>query len=101
MLGPFGCGKTYTLSECIKVLVTHIPESCVLVCTHSNSAADIYVDNLDKWNSKAYAKVRLGRVVFINQFFLVQGETPLNLFRLYYTGRRMNTIPNVVKKYCK
>lgn len=54
MLGPFGCGKTRTLCECIELLALHMPNSCMLVCTHSNSAADIYVENLDvKWNSKS------------------------------------------------
>lgn len=47
VLGPFGCGKTRALSECIQVLALHMPKSRVLVCTHSNSAADIYVENLD------------------------------------------------------
>ncbi len=54
VLGPFGCGKTRALSECIEVLTLHMPKSCVLVCTHSNSAADLYVENLDtQWRSKA------------------------------------------------
>lgn len=52
VLGPFGCGKTRTLSECIALLTVHMPTTRLLVCTHSNSAADIYVENLDaKWAS--------------------------------------------------
>lgn len=53
VLGPFGCGKTRTLSECIAALAIHMPSTRVLVCTHSNSAADLYVENLDaEWSSK-------------------------------------------------
>lgn len=43
VLGPFGCGKTKTLFECVKLLTMNVPDVRVLICTHSNSAADLYV----------------------------------------------------------
>ena len=43
MLGPFGCGKTKALLECVKLLSLYDSNARILVCTHNNSAADIYV----------------------------------------------------------
>ena len=43
LCGPFGTGKTRTLQEALVLLITVVPNSRVLVCTHSNSAADLYV----------------------------------------------------------
>ena len=52
MCGPFGCGKTRTLRECIVLMLRHNPSSRMLICTHSNSAADLYVEDIHKeWTS--------------------------------------------------
>ena len=40
--GPFGTGKTFTLNQAIRELVTR-EGNRVLLCTHTNSAADIHV----------------------------------------------------------
>ncbi|XP_048877850.1 helicase with zinc finger domain 2-like isoform X2 [Brienomyrus brachyistius] len=40
--GPFGTGKTYTLATAAKELVRQ-PGTRVLICTHTNSSADLYV----------------------------------------------------------
>ncbi len=40
--GPYGTGKTFTFAQCIKGILD-LPNTRVLVCTHSNSAADLYV----------------------------------------------------------
>ncbi|XP_048877851.1 helicase with zinc finger domain 2 [Brienomyrus brachyistius] len=40
--GPFGTGKTYTLATVAKELVRQ-PGTRVLICTHTNSSADLYV----------------------------------------------------------
>ncbi|KAM5246258.1 3'-5' exoribonuclease HELZ2 [Ctenodactylus gundi] len=40
--GPFGTGKTYTLAMAILEIVRQ-PHTKVLLCTHTNSAADIYI----------------------------------------------------------
>ncbi|XP_036386794.1 helicase with zinc finger domain 2-like [Megalops cyprinoides] len=40
--GPFGTGKTFTLATAAKELVRQ-PGTRVLICTHTNSSADLYV----------------------------------------------------------
>ncbi|GAB1287336.1 Helicase with zinc finger domain 2 [Apodemus speciosus] len=40
--GPFGTGKTYTLAMAALEVVQQ-PQTKVLICTHTNSAADIYI----------------------------------------------------------
>lgn len=50
LLGPFGTGKTQTLAEAVKVLIgrknANPSSTCrILICTHSNSAADHYIEN--------------------------------------------------------
>ena len=54
VLGPCGCGKTYTLIECAKMLALNAPETYLLICTLSNSAADLYVE---KMNSELESKL--------------------------------------------
>ncbi|XP_014642761.1 PREDICTED: helicase with zinc finger domain 2 [Ceratotherium simum simum] len=41
--GPFGTGKTYTLAMA-SLEVIRQPHTKVLICTHTNSAADIYIE---------------------------------------------------------
>ena len=53
VLGPFGCGKTRTLKECVKLLCLHFSETRILICTHTNSAADLYVLGMhEEWASE-------------------------------------------------
>ncbi|KAL0977837.1 hypothetical protein UPYG_G00161960 [Umbra pygmaea] len=40
--GPFGTGKTFTLATAARQLVLQ-PHTKVLICTHTNSSADLYV----------------------------------------------------------
>ena len=42
ILGPYGTGKTFTLGRAIEQLLL-TGDNRVLVCTHSNSAADLYI----------------------------------------------------------
>ena len=46
VLGPFGVGKTRTLCESIKLITWNFPDTHILVCTHSNSAANLYVKDI-------------------------------------------------------
>ncbi|KAL9698538.1 hypothetical protein quinque_001979 [Culex quinquefasciatus] len=49
LIEPFGTWKTYTLAQAIKKLLLQ-PESKILICTHLNSAADLYIkDYLHPW----------------------------------------------------
>ncbi|XP_054835850.1 LOW QUALITY PROTEIN: helicase with zinc finger domain 2 [Eublepharis macularius] len=40
--GPFGTGKTFTLARATLEIIKQ-PQARVLICTHTNSAADIYI----------------------------------------------------------
>ena len=42
VFGPFGTGKTLTLNQAIRQLVTR-KRNRILLCTHTNSAADLHV----------------------------------------------------------
>nr|XP_015220183.1 PREDICTED: helicase with zinc finger domain 2 [Lepisosteus oculatus]XP_015220184.1 PREDICTED: helicase with zinc finger domain 2 [Lepisosteus oculatus]XP_015220185.1 PREDICTED: helicase with zinc finger domain 2 [Lepisosteus oculatus] len=47
--GPFGTGKTYTLASAAMEIVRQ-PDTKVLICTHTNSSADIYLkDYFHTW----------------------------------------------------
>ncbi|XP_068170557.1 3'-5' exoribonuclease HELZ2-like isoform X2 [Antennarius striatus] len=54
--GPFGTGKTFTLATAARKLCEH-PGNKVLVCTHTNSSADLYIREhfhpfMDKINNR-------------------------------------------------
>ena len=59
VFGPFGTGKTFTLNQAIRHLVTK-KHNRILLCTHTNSAADIHVkllhDYLTEQNGLKAAK---------------------------------------------
>ena len=83
LIGPFGAGKTFTLSlACVSIICP--PEgkfNKVLICTHSNSAADIHVEHLDaKLKKKPSLNIR-----------------PLRVLALL---RNINTVPQGIRKYC-
>lgn len=78
LIGPFGTGKTYTLASSIKQLLLQ-PESRILICTHSNSAADLYIkDYLHPWVEDGIEEAR-----------------PL---RVYYHKRWVATVNTIVQK---
>lgn len=80
LIGPFGTGKTYTLSQIIKQLLTQ-SEARILICTHSNSAADLYIrEYLHPWAESGIAEAK-----------------PL---RIYYHKRWVATVNSTVQKYC-
>ena len=49
MFGPFGTGKTFTLNQAVRLLVQLDKSHRILLCTHSNRAADIHVELLHKY----------------------------------------------------
>lgn len=64
LIGPFGTGKTYTLASSIKQLLLQ-PEARILICTHSNSAADLYIkDYLHPWVEEGLEEARPLRVYY-------------------------------------
>ncbi|KAK3911193.1 putative helicase with zinc finger domain [Frankliniella fusca] len=80
IIGPFGTGKTYTLAQAIKQLLT-VPEYRILVCTHSNSAADIYIQD------------------YLHPYVL-SGHEAARPLRIYYHKRWVSTVQPTVQKYC-
>lgn len=80
IIGPFGTGKTYTLAQAIKHILKE-PDSKILICTHSNSAADLYIKDY------LHSYVKSG----------LKEATPL---RIYYHKRWVSTVSSTVLEYC-
>ncbi|XP_012659425.2 helicase with zinc finger domain 2 isoform X1 [Otolemur garnettii] len=78
--GPFGTGKTYTLAMA-SLEVIRQPYTKVLICTHTNSAADIYV-----------------REYFHN--FVSSGHAEAAPLRVMYTDRPPSQTDATTLRYC-
>ncbi|XP_048205677.1 helicase with zinc finger domain 2 isoform X2 [Perognathus longimembris pacificus] len=78
--GPFGTGKTYTLAMAA-LEVARQPQAKVLICTHTNSAADIYV-----------------REYFHG--YVSDGHPEAAPLRVMYTDRPPNQTDPATLKYC-
>ncbi|KAB0792538.1 hypothetical protein PPYR_14497 [Photinus pyralis] len=80
IIGPFGTGKTFTLAQAIKQLSKN-SDAKILICTHSNSAADLYIkDYLHPYVEDGHKEA-----------------TPL---RVYYQRRWVVTVHPIVQQYC-
>lgn len=78
LIGPFGTGKTYTLASSIKQLLLQ-PDARILICTHSNSAADLYIkEYLHPW--------------------VEEGNKEATPLRVYYHKRWVATVNTIVQK---
>lgn len=78
VIGPFGTGKTFTLAQAVKELIKD-PTNRILLCTHSNSAADLYIkDYFDSW--------------------VEEGNENARPLRIYYQKRWVSTVNPVVQK---
>uniref|UniRef100_A0A8D8U4A8 Probable helicase with zinc finger domain n=1 Tax=Cacopsylla melanoneura TaxID=428564 RepID=A0A8D8U4A8_9HEMI len=80
IIGPFGTGKTYTLANAIKEVLKQ-PDTRILVCTHSNSAADLYI--------KDYLHP-----------YVQEGHDEAKPLRIYYHKRWVATVNSIVQQYC-
>ena len=81
LIGPFGTGKTFTLSLACAAILSQSESNKVLICTHSNSAADIHLEHLHaKKKEKPSLSIRPLRV--------------LNVFR------SVNAIAEKLRRYC-
>ncbi|XP_063686487.1 probable helicase with zinc finger domain [Bolinopsis microptera] len=78
--GPFGTGKTSTLVEAVSILLQVNTMSRILVCTHSNSAADIYIERLDKKFGSEFLR---GKV--LRHFYHERKQTTIKPLLLKYT----------------
>ncbi|XP_023816210.1 probable helicase with zinc finger domain isoform X2 [Oryzias latipes] len=80
IIGPYGTGKTFTLAQAVKHILRQ-DNSRVLICTHSNSAADLYIkDYLHPYVEAGNAHAR-----------------PL---RVYFRNRWVKTVHPLVQQYC-
>ena len=75
-VGPFGTGKTYTLARAVKHILQE-KDTRILICTHSNSAADLYI--------KEYL-----------HSYVQSGFTEARPLRMYYHKRWVSTVNSVV-----
>ncbi|KAJ8675755.1 hypothetical protein QAD02_011541, partial [Eretmocerus hayati] len=82
ILGPFGTGKTSTIAQALRILLVNDRNSKVLLCTHSNSAADLYVKE------------------FFDVWYKETQDDRLKPLRIYYKGRVRNTVHATVRDYC-
>ncbi|KAK0087137.1 hypothetical protein PV325_001698 [Microctonus aethiopoides] len=82
LLGPYGTGKTFTIAQALLIMLLQNPLNKVLLCTQSNSAADLYVKE------------------FFDAWFTSTNEQRLKPMRIYYKRRLRNTVHPVVRKYC-
>ncbi|KAL6256036.1 hypothetical protein P5V15_013271 [Pogonomyrmex californicus] len=81
LLGPFGTGKTFTIAHMLRMLVQNTKNK-ILLCTHSNSAADLYIKE------------------FFHIWYSSDKHPRLKPVRIYYKLRALNTVHPVVQQYC-
>ena len=85
VIGPFGTGKTFTLSLACVTILSQSKCNKVLICTHTNSAADIHLAHLDaKIENKPSFSIQPIRIHHVNgnvlnvpeklrKYFLIEG----------------------------
>jgi len=81
IIGPYGTGKTFTLGKAIEQLLSE-DGTRILVCTHSNSAADLYIKE------------------YLDPAFESEKIANKKLVRVYYHNRWVQTVHESVLKYC-
>ena len=81
VIGPFGTGKTFTLSLACVAILSQSERNKVLICTHSNSAADIYLQHFDE---------KIAKKPLLN----------IRPLRVHNLLRKVRTIPENLRKYC-
>ena len=71
IIGPYGTGKTFTLGKAIESLLRDErgEKNKILICTHSNSAADLYIKE------------------YLHPYLLANKEANKKLLRVYYHNR--------------
>ncbi|XP_066291041.1 3'-5' exoribonuclease HELZ2-like [Branchiostoma lanceolatum] len=81
LYGPFGTGKTRTMASAALQILEQ-KGTKVLIATHSNSAADLYV--------KEYIHP-----------YVTSGHPEAKPLRVYFKERRLETVDDTVMQYCK
>nr|XP_060627872.1 helicase with zinc finger domain 2 [Anolis sagrei ordinatus] len=78
--GPFGTGKTFTLAMATLEIIKQ-PGTRVLICTHTNSAADIYIHE------------------YFNDY-VTSGHPEAVPLRIKFTGRSVKATDPITLRYC-
>nr|XP_056700890.1 helicase with zinc finger domain 2 [Euleptes europaea] len=78
--GPFGTGKTFTLAMATLEIIKQ-PQARVLICTHTNSAADIYINE------------------YLHDY-IASGHPEAIPLRIKYVSHKVNTTDPVTLRYC-
>ncbi|RXN00894.1 putative helicase with zinc finger domain [Acipenser ruthenus] len=80
IIGPYGTGKTFALAQAVKHILKQ-QDSKVLICTHSNSAADLYIKDYLHPHVEA-------------------GNPHARPLRVYFRNRWVKTVHPTVQQYC-
>ncbi|XP_069050736.1 probable helicase with zinc finger domain [Lepisosteus oculatus] len=80
IIGPYGTGKTFTLAQAVKHILKQ-QDTRILICTHSNSAADLYIKDYLHPHVEA-------------------GNPHARPLRVYFRNRWVKTVHPVVQQYC-
>ncbi|XP_041076271.1 probable helicase with zinc finger domain [Polyodon spathula] len=80
IIGPYGTGKTFALAQAVKHILKQ-QDSKVLICTHSNSAADLYIKDYLHPHVEA-------------------GNPHARPLRVYFRNRWVKTVHPIVQQYC-
>ncbi|XP_012946925.1 probable helicase with zinc finger domain [Aplysia californica] len=80
IVGPFGTGKTFTMAQAAKQVLKQ-ENTRILICTHSNSAADLYIKE------------------FLHDYVGSSEHVEARPLRIMYKFRWIQTVPEVVLEY--
>ncbi|XP_059155156.1 probable helicase with zinc finger domain [Physella acuta] len=80
IVGPFGTGKTFTMAQAAKQVLKQ-EGTRILICTHSNSAADLYIKE------------------FLHDYVETDDHAEARPLRVMYKFRWIQTVPEVVLEY--
>ena len=77
--GPFGTGKTFLLAQAAEYLVNYSKHCHILICTLTNSAANVYLEHFHK---------------------RIPSDHNCKILRLVYEGQMVARFPRHLHKYC-
>ncbi|XP_035692651.1 helicase with zinc finger domain 2-like [Branchiostoma floridae] len=77
LIGPFGTGKTFTIAAAASVAARQ-DDSRILICTHTNDAADLY----------------------IRKYLKTEDISESRTLRIYYKKRKKTTVHDDVLRHC-
>ena len=83
--GPFGTGKTFLLSQAAEYLIKHSKHCYILICTLTNSAANVYLEHFYKRISPDHDH-KILRLIYKHQKLLV----PVHLQKYYLYNSSFN-----------